>query len=330
MFDRSTPYASGHMYSPVGDQQIYFEEHGTPDGLPALYLHGGPGGGLSKRGWTKLFDPEVWRLIGMDQRGCGQSSPLATDPAHDWDANTTQQLIADIEQLREHLGIDRWTVYGVSWGTALGLAYARTHPDRVSALVLVAIAPCSRETIDWLADGVKTIYPEAWHTLAARVGYDPASGKRIIDHVAELVRNPDHAVRTNAINAWNAWEEAHVQVGYRAIVMPAGEYEEISAADERANVVSLTTHYFARDCFFGPEFLPVDADLSGTEHIPTWLFHGRLDVSGPASGAFRVADLMPHAKLTIVEDEGHGGPKLMSLAADAIAHIAAETGTIEP
>ncbi|WFN90660.1 alpha/beta fold hydrolase [Arcanobacterium wilhelmae] len=210
---------------------MYFEEHGNPEGIPALYLHGGPGGGLGKRGWTQLFDPAVWRLVGMDQRGCGQSTPHASEPDYDFSSNTIAALIDDIEALRIELGIAQWVFYGVSWGTTLALAYARAFPHRVRSMVLLALTTTSRWEVEWISQNVATVFPEAHFALEQAVSRleaevaalerilrkgEPAvdvDGLRFIERVARLVAYPDASVRERAIDAWLAWEDSHVSLG---------------------------------------------------------------------------------------------------------------------
>lgn len=355
LFDRSTtPYNSAFLSRPshVDDaggspQMVYYEEHGRRDGVPAIYLHGGPGGGLARRGWTMLFDPEVWRLVGMDQRGCGLSTPLATDPEHDLDANTTGALIDDIEALRIELGIEQWIIYGVSWGTTLALAYARAFPERVRGMVLLAVTTTSHEEIDWITSGVRILFPEDHFELETTVdnleaevaalerhlsdgeggtndghgGTNQGDGgatvrtdvvPRFIERVARLVQYPDASVRQRAIEAWARWEAAHVTIGQPR------EPGTVPVSD-RADFVTLTTHYWAHDAFLD---VPLLADLGGAQNIETHLIHGRLDVSGPVWAAWRLSRLMPNSHLTIVESERHGGEQMMAVAAEALAGLA--------
>ena len=160
------PFASGSIGRPDG-AQIYWETSGNPEGRPALYLHGGPGGGLGPGGYRRRFDPERYLIVGFDQRGCGRSTPWAIDDLANLDGSNTSALIADIEALREHLGLSAWLVHGVSWGSTLALAYALAHPTRVTELVLTAVTTGGREEIDWITDGVGRIFPEAWERFAA-------------------------------------------------------------------------------------------------------------------------------------------------------------------
>jgi proline iminopeptidase len=165
VFDKAAVRSSG-LLSVGGGHEIYWEESGNPDGIPAVYLHGGPGGALNQGGYRTKLDPSRFRIIGLDQRGCGRSTPRVTAPGYDLSQNTTSVLIDDIEKLREHLHVDRWLVNGVSWGSTLALAYAQTHPERVSGIVLLAVTTTSRFEVDWITETVGAIFPEAWDRLA--------------------------------------------------------------------------------------------------------------------------------------------------------------------
>ena len=181
-----------------GGHLIYWEEAGTPEGIPAIYLHGGPGGGLGKGSYRSKFDPERFRIVGIDQRGCGRSTPSAAEPGYDLGQNTTAHLLADIESVREHLGIDRWLINGVSWGSTLGLASAQAHPDRVLGVVLVAVTTTRRSEVDWITDGVKAIFPEDWarfarHALPGVADEDLFAGRspqRVVEAYADLLADP--------------------------------------------------------------------------------------------------------------------------------------------
>jgi proline iminopeptidase len=303
MFPRSPAYRSGLLTLDDG-QSVYWEETGDADGLPALYLHGGPGGGLGRRGYVRSFDPARFRVVGLDQRGCGRSAPLANDPRHDLDANTTGRVVADLEALREHLGIDAWVVDGVSWGSTLALAYAQAHPDRVLGMVLMAVTTTSRAEINWITEHVGTIYPEGWDRLAshaegAGIGYRRGE-QRLVEAYARLMRDPSSAVRDAAARAWAEWEDTHVAVG-------AGGFRRDPRWDdpEYADVLAtLVTHYWAHDGFLDP---PLLARTDTIAHIPATLIHGRLDVSGPLVTAWRLHRAWPASELIVEEGEGHGG-----------------------
>ena len=214
MFPRLAPTTSGVLELPDG-QTLYWEESGNPDGVPAVYLHGGPGGGLGGGGYITKFDTSRFRVVAFDQRGCGRSVPLANDPAHDLSRNTTQTLIADLETLRETLGIDSWVLNGVSWGSTLALAYALAHPERVNGIVIMAVTTSARAEIDWITEQVGAIYPEGWDRFAsyaeqAGVGYRRFEG-RIVGAYAQLLRDP--VSRAAATAAWGEWEDTHVAIG---------------------------------------------------------------------------------------------------------------------
>jgi len=191
-FPAAEPYDSGLL--DVGDgHQVYWETYGNPDGKPAVYLHGGPGSG-STPGARRYFDPDAYRVVLFDQRGSGRSRPLASEPDADLSTNTTAHLISDIEKLRQFHGIDSWTVLGISWGTTLGLAYAQTNRQRVSALVLAAVSTDSRREVDWLTRDVGRIFPREWERFAGAVP-DRLRQLPLTDAYAALLFDPDPAVR---------------------------------------------------------------------------------------------------------------------------------------
>lgn len=306
MFPRSPAYRSGVLAVDDG-QSVYWEETGNPHGVPALYLHGGPGGGLGRRGYVRSFDPGRFRVVGLDQRGCGRSAPLANDPRHDLDANTTGRLVADLEALREHLGIESWLVNGVSWGSTLALAYAQAHPERVLGIVLMAVTTTSRAEVDWITEHVGAIYPEAWDRLAshaeqAGVGYRRGE-QRLVEAYARQMRDPSPDVRAAAAQAWGEWEDTHVAIG-------AGGFRRDPRWDDPAFAevfATLVTHYWAHDGFLDP---PILARMETIAHIPATLIHGRLDVSGPVVTAWRLHRLWPTSELIVDEGDGHGGSSM--------------------
>jgi proline iminopeptidase len=193
------PYDQGML--DVGDGNlVYWETCGNPDGKPALTVHGGPGSGCSTG--MRRVDPDRYRAVLFDQRGCGRSTPHASDPATDMSANTTEHLLSDMELLREHLGIDRWLLSGGSWGSTLALAYAERHPHRVSEIVLSAVTTTRRSEIDWLYRGVARFFPEEWERFRAGV---PEADRDLVAAYARLMEDPDPLVRAQAANAWCAW-----------------------------------------------------------------------------------------------------------------------------
>jgi proline iminopeptidase len=303
------PFASALLDVGAGTE-IYWETSGNPHGRPALYLHGGPGSGLGPGGYRRRYDPERYLIVGIDQRGCGRSRPLITDALHTLGLNTTQSLIEDIEAVREHLGIDRWLISGVSWGTTLALAYAFEHPERVTELVLTAVTTTSRREVDWLTEDMGRVFPEAWHQFAGSSSREP--DERIVSAYARRLAKGDLADRVAAADAWDIWEATHMLRG-------AGWLHEDPA--ERLVYATLVTHYWSHDGFLVADaaILNRAADLHG---IPTVVIHGRHDVSGPAITAWQLHQAIPGSRLSIVEQEGHGGPLMMQQMCDAIDSLA--------
>jgi proline iminopeptidase len=294
------PFQSGLLQVADG-QRIYWEVSGNPNGKPALYLHGGPGSGLGAGSYRQRFDPRKYRIVGIDQRGCGRSRPLATEAIKDLAANTTQALIEDIEAVRKHLGIEAWLVSGVSWGTTLALAYAEEHPDKVSELVLVAVTTTSRDEVDWITEGVGRIFPEAWQRFERASGRYP--GERVVEAYARRLATSDIEDRLRAARAWNDWETTHVSLDPNWV--PTDQ-----RFDEERGLVfaTLVTHYWANDGFLrnGAEILN---RLPTIEHIPAVLIHGRRDIGGPIITPWTLHNRWPASRLVIVDSEGHGGPQ---------------------
>lgn len=313
MFPPITPFASGHLTRPDG-AAIYWETSGNPRGRPALYLHGGPGGGLGKGGYRRRFDPERYLIVGLDQRGCGQSIPLAIDDLDGLDLNTTDALIADIEALREHLAITSWLMHGVSWGTTLALAYALDHPTRVTELVLAAVTTTSPEEVDWITHGVGRLFPEAWAAFEA--ASTATKGEPVVAAYARLLLSPDPSVRAVAALAWDTWEGTHISLDPHA--SPGLLFDD---ARTREVFATLVTHYWANAGFLHDqrEILPRAAQLASIAGV---LIHGRHDVSGPAVTAWLLHKAWPGSRLHIVETEGHGGPDMMELVTLATGEFA--------
>lgn len=283
----------------VGDgHHVYWECCGNPKGRPALYLHGGPGSGCTP-GSRRYFDPQVYRIVLFDQRGCGRSTPIASDPDADLRANTTSHLIGDIEQLREFLHIENWTVLGISWGTTLALAYAQVYPGRVAALVLALVTTTSRREVEWLTEGVGRIFPREWERFADAVA--PALRDRpLVDAYAEMLFDHDPAVRDRAARAWCAWEDAHVSLAPNHTPNPRFEDAEFRLCFAR-----LVTHYWKNAAFFGDQQLLENASI--LNGIPGELIHGGYDVSSPLDIPWRLSRIWTTSKLSVLDDVGHGG-----------------------
>lgn len=290
------PYETGML--DVGDgHRLYWETSGNPAGRPVLVLHGGPGSG-SRPGWRQWFDPEVFRIVQLDQRNSGRSVPHASEPAVDLSTNTTAHLIADLEQLREHVGIDRWLVLGLSWGTTLGLAYAEKHPDRVTGLVLISVTTTTHAEVDWLTRAMGRVFPEAWERFRGGVPEGDRDGNLAAAY-SRLLHDADPEVRDRAARAWCDWEDTHVAThpGHR----PHRRFQDPAF---RLGFARVVTHYFSHAAFLEEGALLRDAGrLAG---IPGVLVTGRLDISGPADTAWHLHRAWPGSELRIVEGSGHG------------------------
>ncbi len=312
------PVAQG-MLEVSGGDRLYWEEWGSPAGVPALYLHGGPGGGLGASRYRERFDLTTTRVIGFEQRGCGRSTPHASDPSVTLDGQTTTQLIEDIEHLRTHLGVPAWLVNGASWGSTLALAYAQAHPDRVLGIVLYAVTTTSRREVEWITEGVGMMFPEAWdrfasHAEHAGVGYRRGDG-RLIDAYAQLMASPEESVREAASQEWALWEDTHVSIG------AGGLHRDPRWADDRFRHAfsRLTAHYWSHDGFCHPPILDRTDRLRG---IPGVLIHGRRDVSSPLRTAWELHQRWPDSTLLVDEGEGHGGFSMVQAWRDANGRLA--------
>jgi proline iminopeptidase len=290
------PYA--HSYLDVGDgHQVYWETCGNPDGKPALVLHGGPGSGCSPW-WRRLFDPAAYRVVLFDQRNCGRSTPHAGAPLVDLSANTTDHLIADIEHLREQLGIARWLVLGGSWGSVLALTYAERFPAWVTELVLFGVTLGRYAELDWLfRGGVAIFFPEQWERLIDALLPEERSGD-IVATFARRLQNPDPAVHQPAADAWCLWESA----------TPA--WPPTTGLDERFTdpafalaFARIVTHYISHQQWLADGAILGDAGkLAG---IPGVLINGRFDVQAPLANAWGLRHAWPGAELVVVDDAGH-------------------------
>ena len=284
------PYRSFRF--PVTDgHELHVEECGNPDGLPVVFLHGGPGSGCSPL-HRRFFDPKVWRIVLFDQRGAGRSTPHAG-----LEHNTTWDLVADIERLRAHLGIERWAVFGGSWGSTLGLAYAETHPERVTGLVLRGIFLCRPEEIRWFyQSGAHLIRPDDWQGFVAPI--PPAERGDMLRAYHRQLTHPDAAVRERAARAWSTWE------GVCVTLRPDPSLVESFAEPEKAVALArIEAHYFMHDCWLQTDQLLRDArKLAG---IPGWIVHGRYDICCPVENAWLLHQRWPEATFAIIEDAGH-------------------------
>lgn len=296
------PYDRGML--DVGDGNlVYWETRGNPDGKPALVVHGGPGS--SCEGSTgRSFTPGRYRVVLFDQRGCGRSTPHASDPSTDMSVNTTEHLLADMERLREHLDIERWLLFGGSWGSTLILAYAERHPEHVSEIVIPGVTVSRRSDIDWLYHGVGRFFPEEWERFRAGVPEAERAGDLVAAY-ARLVESPDADVRAKATADWLAWEDAVISLE------PQGTLNAYSSRPPAAQIalVRICAHYFSHGAWLEEGALLRDVNrLAG---IPGVLFHGRLDLGSPLQTAWELAGAWPDAQLVVIADSGHTGSQIM-------------------
>jgi proline iminopeptidase len=279
-----------------GGDAVYWEVRGDRRARPAVVVHGGPG--APARGMHRLLDPVAYRTVVIHQRNCGRSTPSAADPSTDLTGNTTAALVTDMEAVREHLGIDRWLVFGASWGTTLGLAYAQAHPQRVTAMVLLAVTTTTAREVEWITRDMGRIWPEAWERFRNGVPEADRDGDLAAAY-SRLLESPDVAVREQAARDWCAWEDTHVSLD--PAWEPNPRFEEPVFRMEFARLV---THYWSH-----AGFLPDGALQQGVGRlagIPAVLVTGRQDVSGPPDVAWRLHRDWPGSELVVVEQGGHG------------------------
>jgi len=290
------PFDRGMLY--VGDgNHIYWDVAGNPRGKPVVVLHGGPGSGSSPS-WRRFFNPKAYLIVLFDQRGCGKSTPHASDHSTDLAANTTPHLIGDLERLRVALRIERWLIFAGSWGTTLALAYGEGYPERVSEMVLFSVGTTSRREVEWITRHAGRFFPEAWQRFCEGA---PATERSddLADAYARLLHDPDPTIREKAAKDWCAWEDSHVAIrpGHR----PDPRYDDPRF---RMAFARLVTHYWRHAAWLEDGLLLNEAGkLAG---VPSVLIHGRLDVSSPPDIAWSLARAWPGSELQLVQDAGHG------------------------
>jgi len=298
------PYDHGML--DVGDgNRVHWETCGNPHGKPALVLHGGPGSGCTPY-FRRLFDPAVYRIVLLDQRGCGRSRPHASAYDTDMSVNTTTHLIADLELLRRHLGIERWLVWGVSFGSVLGLRYAQTHPGAVTELVLTGVATGSDAEVTLLTRGLGKIFPEAFARFLAELSEGERSGNLAAAY-NRLIESPDPEVRERAARAWTDWETATIPAPPRSV-------ERFEDPAFRLAFARTVTHYFGNDHFLGEgdDVGVVLRDVARLKGIPGTLVQGSLDFGNLLGIVWRLHHAWPESELVIVDEVGHdaGAPRM--------------------
>jgi len=295
LYPEIEPHESGMLE--VGDgHQLYWEVSGNPAGKPVVFLHGGPGAGSSAN-HRRLFDPARYRIVVFDQRNCGRSTPHASTPEADLSSNTTWHLVADIERLREHLGIERWQVFGGSWGSALALAYAETHRGRVSELIVRGIFTLRRSELLWFyQEGASHVYPEWWERYVAPI---PAAERNdMIAAFSSRLTDPDPAVNGPAAVAWSTWEANGITL------LPNAELvAEMGEPSYALAFARIENHYFVHEGWMDDGQLLANA---GTlEGIPGIIVQGRYDICTPAVTAWELHRAWPGSELVMVPDAGH-------------------------
>lgn len=285
------PYRSGTL-AVDALHTLYWEECGNPDGVPVLFLHGGPGAGLSPL-HRQFFDPAHYRIVLFDQRGAGQSTPLG-----EYRANTTQLLIADIERLRRDMGIERWLVFGGSWGSTLALAYGQAHPERCSGFVLRGIFLCTPAEIDWFLNGIKWFFPDEHARFAAAIPSQERSD--LLAAYAKRLFSDDPAVHTPAARTWSHYEGSCLHLLPHPEVAQQFESEAVGLGVGR-----LEAHYFLHQGFLSEDQLI--RNVHRIAHLPAVIIQGRYDVVCPPRSAVRLKAAWPQAALHMIEDAGHSG-----------------------
>jgi proline iminopeptidase len=284
------PYVT-HSLAVEPPHVLHVEECGNPSGIPVVFLHGGPGSGCEPF-HRCFFDPNVYRIVLFDQRGCGRSRPHGT-----LEGNTTQALVADIETIREHLGIERWVVFGGSWGSTLGLVYAQAHPERVLGLILRGIFLCRPGDIRWFyQDGAGHLFPDYWEDYIEPIPEEERSD--LVSAYYRRLAGEDEVARMAAAKAWSLWE------GRCATLRPSDSVvEHFSDPYTAFSLARIECHYFAHDTFLEPNQILRDAHR--LKHIPGVIVHGRYDVVCPLDQAWALHQAWPQADLKIIGDAGH-------------------------
>ncbi|HEY9762584.1 MAG TPA: prolyl aminopeptidase [Trichocoleus sp.] len=304
------PHTTGFLQ--VSDlHALYYEVSGNPEGKPIVFLHGGPGGGTMPL-YRQFFDPQRWRIVLFDQRGCGQSKPHA-----ELQDNTTWDLVEDIERLRLHLGIERWTVFGGSWGSTLALAYSQTYPERCMGLILRGIFTLRQKEIHWFyQEGASYLFPDAWEHYLKPIS--PEERTDLVRAYYQRLTSPDPETRMTAARAWSIWEASTSK-----LIQDPGLIEKFGGDEFAVAFARIECHYFINKGFLEPED-QLFKNIDRIRHIPGVIVQGRYDVVCPATTAWELHRLWPEADFVLVPDAGHSAtePGIVSALVEATDRFA--------
>ena len=307
LYPEIKPYARHEL--PVGDGHVlYVDESGSPDGLPVVFIHGGPGAGCDSSS-RRFFDPTLYRIVTFDQRGCGRSTPHAS-----LEHNSAQHLIADMQLIRAHLGIDKWVLFGGSWGSTLALAYAQTHPECVLGLLLRGIFLCRPQDFSWFyQEGASRLFPDYWQDYLSPIPV--AERHNLMAAYYKRLTGADQIAQMHAAKAWSIWE------GRTATLRPNTQVVERFADPQRAlSIARIECHYFVNEAFLEPDQLI--RDMPKIAHLPGVIVHGRYDVICPLDNAWAIHQAWPNSELQIIRDAGHAAAELGII--DALVRAADE------
>ena len=291
LFPNIEPFNTFHL--PVSDlHTIYVEESGNKNGKPVIFLHGGPGGGVDPK-YRRYFNPDKWRIIMFDQRGCGKSTPFA-----ELKENTTWDLVDDIEKIRNHLSIDNWVVFGGSWGSTLSLAYSQTYPNSCKGLILRGIFLVRKKEIDWFyQEGANNIFPDRWESFLAPIPVEKRDN--LMQAYYEILTGDDHSKKIEAAKAWSTWEGSTVRLMQDKNFISDFSDEKFAEAFAR-----IECHYFMNNCWFNSNNHLIE-NVDKIRHIPGVIIHGRYDIICPVVQAWDLHQAWPEADLHIIPDAGH-------------------------
>ena len=291
LFPNIEPFNTFHL--PVSDlHTIYVEESGNKNGKPVIFLHGGPGGGVDPK-YRRYFNPDKWHIIMFDQRGCGKSTPFA-----ELKENTTWDLVDDIEKIRNHLSIDRWVIYGGSWGSTLSLAYSQTYPDSCKALILRGIFLVRKKEIHWFyQEGASKIFPDNWQSFVAPIPIEKRNN--LLEAYYNLLIGEDSSKKIEAAKAWSTWEGSTVRLIQDKDFI--GDFSDEKFAEAFARI---ECHYFMNNAWFDSDNHLIE-NVDKIRHIPAVIIHGRYDVICPVENAWELHQAWPESELHIIPDAGH-------------------------